>query len=90
VVQIAILRCCSVDPTPILTSYLEPLTLCSLVSAQAGEQLSFYDVTRRCRMQHEVLIGYDRGDRTELNPSEKRKKLTWRADDLLVTIAEDD
>jgi len=58
---------------------------------KAGESLSFFDVMARCRAYNEILLGYMPAGKEEviLNPSQKRKKIEWKRDDLLITLAED-
>jgi len=57
----------------------------------SGEKLSFFEVMARCRVWKEILLGYTPSGSEEviLNPSNKREKIVWGSNDLLIMLAED-
>lgn len=56
----------------------------------AGEELSFAELTARCKLYNDILIGYQLQDAEnhELNPENKTQKRVWRKGDLVITLSE--
>uniref|UniRef100_A0A1J3DMZ6 Putative ion channel POLLUX n=1 Tax=Noccaea caerulescens TaxID=107243 RepID=A0A1J3DMZ6_NOCCA len=53
------------------------------------EEVCFYDIMRRARQRHEIIIGYRLSgmDQAVINPSDKSKPTKWSLDDVFLVIA---
>merc|ERR1712037_175656 len=57
-----------------------------------GEKASFFDLMKRARQRHELIIGYrDAGlVRSQINPPNKEIRRYWKSGDMLVVLSLDD